>query len=147
MRLTEIPTAIIEEFVRKWRRRIIVGVISLICVIAALIEGVAASRAALEPALGAAGAHAAIAGIFVLFIVIAVFALWLAERKPAAERERARDKSDRRSERTELIAEAIDLGYTLAQSLREKPRAPPRRKRRTTADAASTTPEEPPPAG
>jgi hypothetical protein len=145
MRLTEIPTAIIEEFVRKWRRRVIVGAIALICVIAALIEGVGAARVALEPAFGAAGARVAIAGAFVFCIAIAVFSLWLAERKPAAERQHARDESDRRSERTELIAEAIDLGYTLAQSLREKPRAP-RRKRRAAAEAENTAQEEPPPA-
>jgi uncharacterized membrane protein len=148
MRLTEIPTAFIEEFLRKWRRRIVVGVIAFICLIAALIEGVSAARHALEPMLGPAGAHAAIAGAFVAIIVIALIVLALAERKPAAERAKAKDESDRRSERTELIAEAIDLGYTFAQSLREKPRAP-RRKRRTPAETetSSEAEEETRPAG
>lgn len=145
MRLTEIPTALIEEFLRKWRRRLVVGVIALICVIGALIEGLAAARVALEPALGAAGARAAIAAAFLIVILIAFAALWFAERKPAAERERTREEADRRSERTELIAEAIDLGYTLAQSLREKPRAP-RRRRRTMTEAEAEKPEEPSPA-
>jgi uncharacterized membrane protein len=145
MRLTEIPTALIEEFLRKWRRRLIVGVIALICVIGALIEGVAAARVALEPWLGAAWARGAIAAAFVIVILIAFAALWLAERKPAAERERAREEADRRSERTELIAEAIDLGYTLAQSLREKPRAPRRKRRTATSEAEAEKPEEAPP--
>ncbi|MGE3896788.1 MAG: hypothetical protein AB7F39_02625, partial [Variibacter sp.] len=74
-------------------------------------------------------------------IVIAFVVLALAERKPAAEREREKDEADRRGERTELIAEAIDLGYTLAQSLREKPRAP-RRKRRASAEAEASGNDE-----
>jgi hypothetical protein len=141
MRLTELSTAFIEQILRKWLRRAIVGVIALICSIAALIEGVSAARHALEPMLGPAGAHAAIAGAFVAIIAIALIVLALAERKPAAERAREKDESDRRSERTELIAEAIDLGYTFAQSLREKPRAP-RRKRRAPADAETPGDDE-----
>ncbi|MGD9846730.1 MAG: hypothetical protein AB7O60_10010 [Variibacter sp.] len=141
MRLTELPIAFIDQVFRKWRRRVIVGAIALVCSIAALIEGVAAARYALEPMFGPAGAHAAIAGAFILVIVIAFVVLALAERKPAAEREREKDEADRRGERTELIAEAIDLGYTLAQSLREKPRAP-RRKRRASAEAEASGNDE-----
>jgi uncharacterized membrane protein len=141
MRLTELSTAFIEQILGKWRRRAIVGVIALVCLIVALIEGVSAARLALEPMLGPAGTHAAIAGAFIAIIVIALIVLALVERKPAAERARANDESDRRSERTELIAEAIDLGYTLAQSLRERPRAP-RRKRRAPAEAEASTDDE-----
>jgi uncharacterized membrane protein len=141
MRLTELSTAFIEQILGKWRRRAIVGVIALICVIAALIEGVSAARLALEPMLGPAGAHAAVAGGFIAIVVIAFIVLALAERRRDAEREGAKDESDRRSERTELIAEAIDLGYTLAQSLREKPRAP-RRKRRVSGEAEASSDEE-----
>ncbi len=143
MRLTEIPLAFIEEFSRKWRRRIVVGVIALICLVAALIEGVAALRLWLEPICGAAAAAAIVAGAFLAAIVVAFAALWLMERRPAAERARAREDAERRSERTELIAEAIDLGYTFAQSLREKPRRA-RRKQSEADDEAGPTAEAPP---
>jgi len=144
MRLIDIPTAIVEELVRKWRRRLIVGVIALICGVAAVIQAIAAARAALEPLIGLAWSHAAIAGVFVLIMLGTLAALWMAERAPAAP---AQEEGERRSERTELIAEAIDLGYTLAQSLREKPRA--RRRRRAAQEPAPPSQEQdeaPPPA-
>jgi uncharacterized membrane protein len=144
MRLTEIPLALVEEFSRKWRRRIVVGVIALICLVAALIEGVAAARLWLEPIYGAAAAAAIVAGAFLAGIVLAFAVLWLMERRPAAERARAHAEAERRSERTELIAEAIDLGYTFAQSLREKPRRASRKQ--AAADGEASPPEAAPPA-
>ena len=116
MRLSEIPTRLIEDTLRKWRRRAIAAAVIVVCLLVALVEGLAAVRMALESALGPVGARLVLVAVAVAIVAGTAFALSRIEA--AAERPSAGQEPGR-EERVSLIAEAIDLGYTIAQDLKK----------------------------
>jgi hypothetical protein len=115
MRLTEIPALLLEETVRTWRRRLVAGVVILISGIAAMLEGISAARLALQTAVGPVGGRLVLGGIFLVVVAIAAIVLVLRERRAAAQRAAKPFGGDKR---VSAIAEAINLGYTLAQDFR-----------------------------
>ena len=131
MRLTEIPGLLIEDTVRVWRRRLVVGFIAFVFGIIALIEALDAVRIALSQAIGPVWARVVLAGVFALTIVVAVLLLMRAERRDAAAQDAERQKAAGDLKVT-AIAEAIHLGYALARDFR-KPRA---------ADDVAAVPDE-----
>jgi hypothetical protein len=120
MRLSDLPGLLLSDIVGKWRRRIIAGGVITICVIGVVVEGFSAARHALEQSFGPVWARLILAGIFLAAIVATVAVLYLLERRKADAT--AAVKND---ERTVLIAEALSLGYTLAQEFSKRPSRPP----------------------
>lgn len=122
MRLADIPTRLIEDTLRKWRRRVIAVAVIAVCALVAVIEGLAAARLALEVVLGPVGARLVLVGIFVA--ILAATAVVLNRIEAAAEKPAAGEQPFNREERVSLIAEAINLGYMVARDLK-KPSANP----------------------
>jgi hypothetical protein len=121
MRLAEIPTRLIEDTLRKWRRRAIAAAVIAVCALVAFVEGLAAARMALEGVLGPVGGRLVLVAVSVAILAGAAFVLGRIEAQ--AERPSAGEQPGR-EERVSLIAEAINLGYTIAQDLK-KPSAHP----------------------
>jgi len=117
MRLADIPTRLIEDTLKKWRRRAIAGVAIAVCGIIALIEALAAMRLALEFALGPVGARLVLAGAFVAIVVATMLVLGRIEA--AAESPAPEQQPFSQEERVSLIAEAINLGYMAARDLKK----------------------------
>jgi hypothetical protein len=118
MRLTSIPALVVNDLVRVWRRRLIAGVVVLIFGFAALSEGVSALRLALHNLVGPVGARLILAGIFLLVVVLALVILGWRERRDAAIKAQRASQPFGGDERVSAIAEAINLGYSLAQDFR-----------------------------
>jgi hypothetical protein len=116
MRLADIPTRLIEGTLRKWRRRAIAVAVIGACALVAAIEALAAARLALEFVLGPVGARLVLASVFVA--IVAATALLLRRIEAQAQR-RPDERSFSQEERAALIAEAIDLGYTMARDLKK----------------------------
>ncbi|SRR6266540_6053287 len=129
MRLTDIPAQVLNDVTRKWRRRAIAGAIVAACALGVLIEGVAAIRRSLEPSFGPIGARLLLVLAFALIIAVTLVVVLLIERRSDKRAETVTGSLERNvksDDRTVLIAEAIDLGYALAQGIgRRKP--PPAR--------------------
>lgn len=115
MRLTSISALLFDETIRTWRRRIIAGVLIVAFGIAAIVEGISAIRMALYLQVGPVWAPAILAGIFLVVVVVTLLVLYWRERRAAAMRATKPFGSD---ERVSALAEAISLGYTLAQDFR-----------------------------
>jgi len=122
MRLADIPTRLIEDTLRKWRRRAIAVAVIAVCALVAVIEGLAAARLALEAVLGPVGARLALVAMFAA--VLTATALILRRVETASEKPAAGQEPFSREERVSLIAEAINLGYMVARDLK-KPSANP----------------------
>jgi hypothetical protein len=122
MRLADIPTRLIEDTLRKWRRRVIAVAVIAVCALVAVIEGLAAARLALELALGPVGARLVLVGVFVA--IVAATALVLSRIEAAEEKPADGQEPFSKEERVSLIAEAINLGYMVARDLK-KPAANP----------------------
>jgi hypothetical protein len=118
MRLAEIPTRLIEDALKKWRRRAIAVAVIAVCALVAFVEGLGAARVALEAVLGPVGARLVLAGMFVAILAAAALTLRLTEAT-AAERPVDGQEPSSREERVSLIAEAINLGYTVARDLKQ----------------------------
>jgi type VI protein secretion system component VasK len=141
VRLADIPLRLVEDTVRKWRRRAIaIGMIA-VCALAALVEGLAALRLALEAMLGPVWARIILAGIFLAVVAATALGLGYLERRDVGRRERQARASGpfAKDERVSMIAEAIDLGYSLARDLKQ-----PGRPGRTDPDAAPAAAEDAP---
>jgi hypothetical protein len=122
MRLADIPTRLIEDTLRKWRRRVIAVAVIAVCALVAVIEGLAAARLALEFALGPVGARLVLVGIFVA--IVAATALVLKRIEAAEEKPAEGEEPFNKEERVSLIAEAINLGYMVARDLKKPPATP-----------------------
>jgi hypothetical protein len=122
MRLADIPTRLIEDTLRKWRRRVIAVAVIAVCALVAVIEGLAAARLALEFALGPVGARLVLVGIFVA--IVAATALVLSRIEAAEEKPAEGQEPFSKEERVSLIAEAINLGYMVARDLKKPPANP-----------------------
>jgi hypothetical protein len=122
MRLADIPARLIEETLRKWRRRAIAIVVIVVCALVAVIEGLAAARLALESVFGPVGGRLVLVGIFVA--ILAVTAFVLSRIEIAAEKPAPGEEPFTREERVSLIAEAINLGYMVARDLKKPSVAP-----------------------
>ena len=120
MRLSDLPGLLLQEIVGTWRRRIIAGGIIVVCAIGVIIEGFSAARHAFEQSVGPVGARLILAGIFL--VAIAATLVWLRMAEGRKSQAAASAKND---ERTVLIAEALSLGYTLAQEFGKRPQSPP----------------------
>jgi hypothetical protein len=117
MRLAEIPTRLIEDTLKKWRRRAIAVAVIAVCALVAFVEGLGAARLALEAVLGPVAARLVLAGMFVAILAAAALTLRRAEAT-AAERPADGQEPSSREERVSLFAEAINLGYTIARDLK-----------------------------
>jgi len=115
MRLTSISALLFDETIRTWRRRIIAGALIVAFGIAAIVEGFSAIRVALYLQVGPVWAPAILAGIFLAVVVVTLLVLYWRERRAAATRP---SKSSGSDERVSALAEAISLGYALAQDFR-----------------------------
>jgi hypothetical protein len=125
MRLADIPARLVEDAVRRWRRRVIAILIVAICALVALVEGLAALRLALESALDPVWAHLTLVGLFVGAMAVTVLVLGRLERRAAAVVRRGQqNKPPGKEERVSMIAEAIDLGYSLARDLKQADKRP-----------------------
>jgi hypothetical protein len=130
MRLADIPARLIEDTLQRWRRRAIAVAVIAACAIVAAIEALSAARLALEFVLGPVGARLVLAGVLVAILTATALSL----RRIEAHRPRPDERPFSQEERVALIAEAIDLGYTMARDLK-KPApgsaagSPPRRAR------------------
>lgn len=118
MRLTDIWALLIDDKIRVWRRRLLVGAVAFVCGILAFIEGLDAARIALAQQIGPIWARVVLAGIFALVIAAAVMLLMRAERRDAAARDAERDQAAG-DLKVAAIAEAIHLGYALARDFRK----------------------------
>jgi hypothetical protein len=116
MRLADIPARLVEDTLKKWRRRVIALAVIAVCALVAAIEGLGAARLALEIVLGPAGARLVLAGVFVAILTATALLL---RRIEARAQERPDERSFSQEERVALIAEAIDLGYTMARDLKK----------------------------
>ncbi len=134
MRLADIPAFLVEDTVRKWRRRAIILAVMGVCALVVLVESFSAARAALAISLGPVKGHLVLAGIFLGVIAVAGLVLWWIERRSATKSE----QTLARDQRVGLIAEAIDLGYTLAREFKQPSAAP-------APEADSAAPDEAPP--
>jgi hypothetical protein len=123
MRLADIPTRLIEDTLRKWRRRVIAVAVIAVCALVAVIEGLAAGRLALEAVLGPVGARLVLVGLFLA--ILAATALVLSRLEAAEEKPAAGEEPFNREERVSLIAEAINLGYMVARDLKKPSADPP----------------------
>lgn len=133
MRLTDIPALLIEDIVRKLRRIALAGAVIAVCAVVILIEGLAASRLALEPLVGPVFARLILVGAFLLIAGVASYFLLRDETKGAAAERRETDN------RVAVIAEAISLGYSLARDFtKPQPGA-------TNGNAPAPPPTEPAP--
>lgn len=117
MRLTEIPGLLLDDALRKLRRLAIAGGVIALCALVIVVEGLAAARLALEPAVGPVFARLILVGVFLVVAAAAGYLLLRDDSKPATSEERANDN------RVAVIAEAISLGYSLARDF-GKPQAP-----------------------
>jgi hypothetical protein len=115
MRLAELSAALLDEMLRKLRRRAVAGFVVAVCAIAAVIEGTSAARRALEPAAGPVGAPLIVAVTFVIIAAAAVGLLVWAERRAAHATAQARAARGEEDPRAALIAEAVSLGYSLGR--------------------------------
>lgn len=134
MHLSDLATLLVDDALRTWRRRVIVGVITVVFVLAAIFELWSAARLALGEAIGPVGARLVLALVFLLLIGAAALFVTIAERREA----RARAKADRpfgSEAQVTAIAEAINLGYSLARDFR--------RGRGNAEPAAAAAPEAP----
>lgn len=121
MRLSDLPGLLLQDIMGKWRRRIIAGGVIAVCAIGVIIEGFSALRIALEQSVGLVGARLVLAGIFLVAIIATIVVLQILERQKTD----AAATAAKNDERTVLIAEALSLGYTLAQEFGKKsPPAP-----------------------
>lgn len=116
MRLADIPARLIEDTLRRWRRRAIAAAVIAACALVAVIETLAAARLALEFVLGPVGARLALVGVFVAILTATVLLL---RRIEAPAQRRPGERPFSQEERVALIAEAIDLGYTMARDLKK----------------------------
>jgi hypothetical protein len=116
MRLADIPTRLIEDTLRRWRRRAIAVAVIGACALIAGIETLAAARLALELVLGPVGARLVLVGVFVA--ILAATALLL-RRIEAQAQQRPEERPFSQEERVALLAEAIDLGYAMARDLKQ----------------------------
>ena len=123
MRLTDIPGALIEDTVRRLRRWAVAGVVLLVCGVAALIETVAAVRLALEPVVGPVGARLILLAAFLLVAVTAAFFLLRPARRASVSHKAPGARHSEGDDRVAIIAEAIGLGYSLAQDFSKASRA------------------------
>lgn len=139
MRLTDIPAALIEEIVRTWRRRLIAGAAILIFAILAISEAISALRIALHVEIGPVYARLIMTGLFIaIALLVAVTLMWRERRARRIRAARAKEPFGG-EERVGAIAEAISLGYSLAQDFRRgrsKEEAPSESTATTDADAA-----------
>jgi hypothetical protein len=121
MRLSDLPGLLLQDIIGTWRRRIIAGGVIAVCAIGVIIEGFSAARHALEQSVGPVGARLILAGTFALVIVATYVWLRLAEGRKSQTAAEVKTE-----ERTVMIAEALSLGYTLAQEFSKKssPRPP-----------------------
>jgi len=131
MRLTSISAFLFDDAIRTWRRRIIAGVIVVAFGIAAIVEAVSAIRVALYLQLGPVWAPAILAGIFLVVVLVTLLVLYWRERRAAAM-EASKSLGDAR---VSALAEAISLGYALAQDFR-------RSREKTNGAAASDAPPQ-----
>ncbi len=115
MQITKIPALLIEQVVRTWRRRLIAGAVIVVFAIAAINEGISAARFALHAEVGPVWARVILTGAFLAIVGAAALLLLWRERREAAERAAKPFGGD---ERVSAIAEAIMLGYSLAQDFR-----------------------------
>lgn len=124
MRLTELPARLAEKTIRTWRRRLMAGAIAAACGLAAVIEGIAAARLALDAVVGPIGSRLILVAVFGL--LISAVMLWLRWRERAPAR-RDTERPSGSAERVATIAEAIDLGYALGREFWHGKRADPQR--------------------
>jgi hypothetical protein len=118
MRLSDLPGLLLQDIIGTWRRRIIAGGVIVVCAIGVIIEGFSAARHALEQSAGPVGARLILAGVFLGALVATL--IWLKTAERQKDQTAAAAKND---ERTVLIAEALSLGYTLAQEFGRKPQS------------------------
>jgi hypothetical protein len=115
MRLADLPAALLDDTLRKLRRRAIAGIVVAACVLAAVIEGTSAARHALESATGPVSARLIVAAAFVAIAAVAVGLLIWAERRSARATAQARAARGEDDPRAALIAEAVSLGYSIGR--------------------------------
>jgi hypothetical protein len=113
MRLLELSSLLIADVGRKVRRAAIAGGILVVCALVVAIEGIAAARLALEPAVGLVPARLIIVAVFAVIGGAAVLGFVWADRRSSGSKT-ARDAHGE-DPRAAIIAEAISLGYSLGR--------------------------------
>ena len=113
MRISQLSSLLLDDLVRKLKRRLILGAVILFCVIGAMIEGVSAGRRALENWLGDVNAHLTMMGILLVVGAGALGALLIVERRHSSAKA-AREKAQQ-DPRAAILAEAVAVGYSLGR--------------------------------
>lgn len=112
--LAQLSSFLLDDMMRKVRRRAIAGVVIAASVLAAAIEGTSAARHALEPWAGPVGARLILVGVFVLIAAGAVGWLAWGEGR-SSRRDAGRDARGDEDPRAAIIAEAVSVGYSLGR--------------------------------
>jgi hypothetical protein len=141
MNLADLPGMLFAGVLQKWKRRAIVYAICAVCALGILIEFVAIGRILLERALGPIGGRLLVAGILLAVICIALLTLWMLERRAHAARAASVGAGTENDPRVAVIAQAINLGYTVARGFGdERPREAPTP---PVSESPPDTPEQP----
>jgi hypothetical protein len=118
MTLGELPALLFEGVLRKWKRRAITYAICVVCALGIVVQTISITRILLERAFGPIGGRLFVIGILVLVIAAAISVLWRMEAR-AREVEAAVDQAvgaGKEERKVALIAQAINLGYSLSRS-------------------------------